>query len=49
MAKTQTGFDDHGQFVGAKKTRAQQKSERLIPWTDGPTTRRAKIARKLWG
>ncbi|MET0426306.1 MAG: hypothetical protein ABW046_20725 [Actinoplanes sp.] len=49
MAKTQTGFDEHGEFSGAKKTRHQRKSEQLIGWTKGPTTRRAKIARSLWG
>lgn len=50
MAKTVTGLDDTGRIVSHKLTRHQRKSEqRLIPWTKGPTTRRAKAARALWG
>lgn len=50
MAKTVTGMDDNGRIVSHKLTKAQKKSEaRLIPWTAGPTTRRAKAARALWG
>lgn len=50
MAKKVTEMDDNGRIVSHKPTRHQRKSEaRLIPWTEGPTTRRAKIARSLWG
>lgn len=49
MAKKVTGLDDNGRIVSHKVTRAQRKSERLIPWTPGPTTRAQKIARNLWG
>lgn len=43
------GHHDDGRIVSHKPTRAQRKSEQLIPWTQGPTTKRAKIARALWG
>lgn len=49
MAKTVTGMDDDGRKYAHKLTRAQRKSERLIPWTPGPKTRAQKIARNLWG
>jgi hypothetical protein len=50
MAKTVGGMDDNGRIYTHKPTRHQRKSEaRLIPWTEGPTTKRAKIARALWG
>lgn len=50
MGKKVTELGDDGRIVSHKPTRAQRKStEQLIPWTQGPTTRRAKIARSLWG
>lgn len=50
MAKTVTGMDDNGRIVTHKATRARRKSEeRLIPWTEGPTTTGKRIARALWG
>lgn len=50
MAKTTTELGDDGRPVTYKTSRHQRKSEqRLIPWTRGPQTRRAKIARTLWG
>lgn len=54
MAKTVRGFetDDDGrvQEFAHKVTRHQRASEaQLIGWTEGPTTRRQKIARALWG
>lgn len=50
MATTVGGLDDNGRPYEHKVTRHQRKSEaRLIPWTKGPTTKRAKIARDLWG
>lgn len=48
MAKKVTGIED-GQAYSHKLTRAQRRSERLIPWTPGPQTRGQKIARKLYG
>jgi hypothetical protein len=49
MAKTVGGLNDDGRVYKHKVTRGQKKSEREIPWTPGPTTKRAKIARALWG
>jgi hypothetical protein len=50
MAKTMTEIGDDGRIVSHKPTRHQRKStERLIPWTEGPTTTRGRIARALWG
>jgi hypothetical protein len=50
MAKTQTGFDEHGEFSGAKSTRHQRKSEQqLIGWTKGPTTPWQRLKRKAVG
>lgn len=49
MAKKVTEMDDNGRIVSHTPTRAQRKSERLIPWTEGPQTRGQRIARKLWG
>jgi len=50
MAKTTTEMGDDGRVVTYKNTRSRGKSEaQLIGWTKGPTTRRAKVARALWG
>lgn len=50
MAKHTTELDDDGRMVTYKDTKARRKSQaRLIPWTAGPTTRRQRIARSLWG
>ena len=50
MAKKVTEMDDDGRVVSYKNTRSRRKSEaRLIPWTAGPTTKRAKILRALVG
>jgi hypothetical protein len=50
MAKTTTEMDDDGRIHQYKSTRARRRSEtQLIPWTPGPTTKRAKLARALWG
>lgn len=50
MGKRTTELNDDGQVVSYKNTRARKKSEaQLIGWTAGPTTRRAKAARALWG
>lgn len=50
MGKTTTEMGDDGRIHTYKNTRARKKSEsQLIPWTKGPTTRRAKAARALWG
>jgi hypothetical protein len=50
MAKTTTEMGDDGRIVTYKNSRSRQKSAaREIPWTKGPTTRRAKVARALWG
>lgn len=39
-----------GELPSDKPTRAQTKStQTLIPFTKGPATKRAKIARSLWG
>jgi hypothetical protein len=50
MTKTVGGMDDNGRIYKHKVTKHQKRSEaRLIPWTEGPTTRGKKIARALWG
>jgi hypothetical protein len=50
MATTVGGMDDDGRIYKHKVTKHQKKSEaREIPWTKGPTTKPAKIARALWG
>lgn len=49
MGKTTTEMGDDGRIHTYKNTRARRKSEERIPWTPGPTTRRAKVARALWG
>lgn len=49
MARQVTGMDDDGRVVSHQLTRAQRKSERLIPWTAGPQTKWEKFKRKAVG